>query len=623
VRRLQPRLTPGPVSVMEATSSSQTPAQRLARYTPTLLTAPQWMLAQAPVTAAVLAAVPADADDAARLASRLCRLLVDHPGWDRSEVPDLAVLVTAAGISAHIARLAASGTSSQGQGKHLCDLRRLTHAVAGTVAPARGTAGKPSAPSAATRPLLAWLTAGVPPLTAVRAYEQSTSRALSKKVLNRAADDARAASAAALTPGTLAALSAVGAPAWKVVSPRTWARSSSESTSGPARSAPRSGSTSPDSLATAVKPSRAAVLRAARTAAAARSAPTVAPAPDVTALPSAVQTAIAEYTPVSVTAERWEVLAPMCRRLVVGYGPVNAGVARTSATIIAAFVAWAQTRPGRTSTDSAVAIEELQAPGLLETYLTELASDGTPDASLATYRSVLRRTLKALDPNPPAAIAYQPVAGPYSAAECAAYVRLARNQPTTARRRELSTIIGLGLGAGLDGRDLRAVSPTDLSDAILPDGTIVLLVQVRGGRPRTVPVRAMYTDLVREALALHAGDRRGASTPLLGAKLTRKSITSPAKRDAVTATATDTGVDMAVNRLRATWLVACLAAGIGLGPLLHAAGLRSARTLTDLLAYCPPPNPDDVNRLLATLPAGTGADLPAPSAAPTLPGGAT
>ncbi len=593
--------------------------QRLARYTPYLLTAAQWALAQAPVTNAVLAAAPADAADAMGLASRLCRLLVEHPGWDGLSVPDLALLVTDPGISAHIARLAASGTSSQGQGKHLCDLRRLKHALAGTVAPVRAPVRKPVAPSAATRPLMSWLAAGEPLLTAVAAYEKSTGRSLSKKVMNRAAEGAPASSAAAPDPGTVLSLSSVGAPAWEVVSPRTWARSSSESTSGPLRSAARAASATSSATsrtsgpATSVKPSRAAALRAAKAAASARSAPTVTALPDVSLLPAKVQEAIAEYRPAALSAERWEILGPLCRRLIASYAPVTAGVARSSATSIAAFVAWIQTRPGRADVGGSVAVEELQTAGLLDVYLTELAASGTPDPSLATYRSVLRRTLKALDPSPPAAIAYQPIAGPYSAAECAAYVRLARNQPTSPRRRELSTIVGLGLGAGLDGKDLRAVCPTDFSDATLPDGTLVLLVQVRGGRPRTVPVRALYADLVREALALHASDRRGSNTPLLGVKPTRKSITSPAIRDAVTAT--DDSVDIAVNRLRATWLVACLAAGIPLGPLLHAAGLRSARTLTDLLAYCPAPNPGDVNRLLATLPAGPSGTPPAPAGA--------
>jgi hypothetical protein len=322
----------------------------------------------------------------------------------------------------------------------------------------------------------------------------------------------------------------------------------------------------------------------------------VAPAPDVSALPGPVRAAITGYRPEGLTADRWEQLAPLCRRLMAGYCPPSATSARTAGTILSSFLDWATDRPGRAQRGGELTAAELLTVGLADAYLHQLTS---PDASAATYRSVLRRALRSLDPAPARPIAYQPVAGPYTAAECAAFVRLARNQPTNPRRRELSVIVGLGLGAGLNGRDLKALRAADIADLTQLDGSTVLVVTVAGDRPRSVPVRTAYASLVREALTLHRAERRGANAALLGQKAGRRNVTTPALAHAVTAT--EDGVDIAVNRLRATWLVACLSAGVPLGSLLHAAGLRSARTLTDLLPYCPAPDAAAVTALLTTV----------------------
>lgn len=95
--------------------------------------------------------------------------------------------------------------------------------------------------------------------------------------------------------------------------------------------------------------------------------------------------------------------------------------------------------------------------------------------------------------------------------------------------------------------------------------------------------------------------RRGAaSAPVLGRSATRRNITTPVMESAVSAQA-DVTVDIEVNRLRATWLVAAMTAAVPLADLLAAAGLRSARTLTDLLPYCPAPNPAQVTAAMAAL----------------------
>ena len=51
-----------------------------------------------------------------------------------------------------------------------------------------------------------------------------------------------------------------------------------------------------------------------------------------------------------------------------------------------------------------------------------------------------------------------------------------------------------------------------------------------------------------------------------------------------------------------------MCARVPLGTLLAAAGLRSARSLTDLLVHCPAPDPAEVAAAFARLDAALGTD---------------
>ena len=91
--------------------------------------------------------------------------------------------------------------------------------------------------------------------------------------------------------------------------------------------------------------------------------------------------------------------------------------------------------------------------------------------------------------------------------------------------------------------------------------------------------------------------------------------------NAVTATNAE-HVSIDTYRLRSTWLVALMCSPLPLACLLAAAGLRSARTLTDLLPHCPDPDATDVEILLhlaghTTTPATTPAAPEAPTTTAT------
>jgi len=116
----------------------------------------------------------------------------------------------------------------------------------------------------------------------------------------------------------------------------------------------------------------------------------------------------------------------------------------------------------------------------VEAYLP--FAPGSP-GSRATQRAVLRRALRSLDASAPAAkLAYQPVSAPYTPAQCARFVALARHQPTLGRKRNMAFLVGLGLGAGLDGRDLKTVGRDHVVE-VRVDATTVLMVTVDRAPP--------------------------------------------------------------------------------------------------------------------------------------------
>jgi len=104
-------------------------------------------------------------------------------------------------------------------------------------------------------------------------------------------------------------------------------------------------------------------------------------------------------------------------------------------------------------------------------------------------------------------------------------------------------------------------------------------VQVRGARPRAVPVLARYHQQLL-ASAEFAGNRL-----LIGGRdPARRNVTYPL----VAALAGGTGLPrLEVSRLRATWL-AETAALIGLPAFMHAAGISCSQRLGDIIATLQP-----------------------------------
>jgi integrase len=173
---------------------------------------------------------------------------------------------------------------------------------------------------------------------------------------------------------------------------------------------------------------------------------------------------------------------------------------------------------------------------------------------------------------------------PYSPAEISGFLALADAQPTTRRRMRAGGLVCLGAGAGLIRGDLRGVRGTDV--ACRSGGVIVA---VRGGRPRTVPVLAGY-----HARLLAAARFAGTGLICGGADPGRRNITNPL----ITALDGGTGLPrLDTSRLRATWL-AEVAQLLGLATFMHAAGITCSQRLGDLVAGLEPAGEAEAVRLL-------------------------
>jgi integrase len=175
---------------------------------------------------------------------------------------------------------------------------------------------------------------------------------------------------------------------------------------------------------------------------------------------------------------------------------------------------------------------------------------------------------------------------PYTVAEIAGFLALADAQPTTERRMRAAGLVCLGAGAGLIRADLRDARGSDVTAR---SGGLV--VQVRGTRPRAVPVLARY-----HAPLLAAARFAGTGLTCGGADPGRRNLTSAL----ITALDGGTGLPrLDTSRLRATWLRDC-AELLGLATFMHAAGISCSQRLGDLLAGLEPADEAAAVRLLGS-----------------------
>jgi integrase len=210
-------------------------------------------------------------------------------------------------------------------------------------------------------------------------------------------------------------------------------------------------------------------------------------------------------------------------------------------------------------------------PSVIERFIVTAGRELT-GPTRRTLRTNLRYAARRAGPQlgpPPVPLPRERAKAPYGDAEIAAYLALADAQPTQARRMRAAGLICLGAGAGLTGTDLRQVRGSDI---ICRSGGVI--AEVRGRRPRAVPVLSRYHDLLLASAAF-------AGTHLVtgGRDPGRRNVTTPL------ISSLSGGTDLPrldSGRLRAAWLRDC-AEHLGLATFMAAAGITCSQRLGDLI----------------------------------------
>jgi len=219
--------------------------------------------------------------------------------------------------------------------------------------------------------------------------------------------------------------------------------------------------------------------------------------------------------------------------------------------------------------------EVLLHPSVIERFARSAPGlSGSARRTLRTnLRFLARRVVPALAPAD-ASLPRERAKAPCSSAEIAGFLALAGAPPAMSRRMRAAGLICRGAGAGLTGADLRGVCGTDV---ICRSGGVI--VEVRGARPRVVPVLSRYHDILLASAAFAGGQLVTGGT-----SSGRKNITTPLTRSL----AGGAGLPrLEAPRLRMTWLADC-GRLLGLATFMHAAGITCSQRLGGLLATLEP-----------------------------------
>lgn len=198
--------------------------------------------------------------------------------------------------------------------------------------------------------------------------------------------------------------------------------------------------------------------------------------------------ALASYVPDLASPEH----APLIRELAALYRPANRTAASKIAGQLSGYVYWCEQQGLDVDRDLLLDPDTIDA--YVERGLARMA-DGTRTTARTALRRVVRGDRGRLDR--PVREPADPLR-PYTRDETDAIIGWAAGQPSEPRRRATLAVACLGLGSGLAAADVREVTGTDVTT--LDDGTV--LVDVRGKRPRRVPVLSRYERALIDCAAV-------------------------------------------------------------------------------------------------------------------------
>lgn len=283
-------------------------------------------------------------------------------------------------------------------------------------------------------------------------------------------------------------------------------------------------------------------------------------------LPAELQRRVESFQPTSLDDVAWVEVRPLFLAVMACSSTRGAEAFAKRCSALAAFLAWGA------GEGLELAIPSMMRVEVIDEYVRTLST-----STAASRRSHLRSL--AGDSNPagvparPLRYEHNPVRPPYTDAEMAAIRRIALNQPTDSQRRSTCAVIGLGRGAGIDSQDFRHLRVAAVED----QGEQGIWVVVGAPRARLVPLRREWEDLVRAGI-----ESRASNELVIGTSTTRRNI---AAKVIEKATILGSGPKIEPGRLRTTWLADLLTAEVPLSVVMAVSGLRSARTIVEVLGH--------------------------------------
>ncbi|WP_454728186.1 site-specific integrase [Cellulosimicrobium protaetiae] len=282
------------------------------------------------------------------------------------------------------------------------------------------------------------------------------------------------------------------------------------------------------------------------------------------------------YTPYSIRADFWAPVAEFTRAVALDLHPSEPRRATESMRTLSQFVVWAH-RQGHP-----LDREAMLSPDVVERYIA-VGCTHLAESSRATRRADLRRYSTALTRRAPwAPLPHQLRAEytivPYTPAEVSRLLEVAAQQRTASRRRRLTALLALGLGAGLYPREARDAMTDDLVER---HGHLCLVVH--SDHPRTIPISPPY-DVT---LAQIKEDDPGAT--ILGF-VAKDWDRGPLGHMLEHIERPPDCPDLKTYRLRATWMLAHLDNRVHLNALSQMAGVTSWKSFSHVMKFMPQPD---------------------------------
>lgn len=162
----------------------------------------------------------------------------------------------------------------------------------------------------------------------------------------------------------------------------------------------------------------------------------------------------------------------------------------------------------------------------------------------------------------------------------------ARGQRTAVRRFKADMLLALGLGAGLHTNEIVALRVYDLTEH---EGGIT--ITVRGSQPREVPVLNRYSEPLRMAL-----QHLDSSDYVFAAGRTNKK--TAVIQNFIKSTNSEMGWRPSPRRLRSTWILGHIRAGVPASYLMRAAGVNSLRYFEKWIYQYPELRTEDYSKWL-------------------------